>query len=223
MGNEYKRLNEELEGADLDSLLPGFDREASWNELSPRLKKVQKKRTYWLGYAAALAVILVVAWTIRMQLNKTEVTENVAKVTPAQPAPETEAVTGKPAVVAPVSPKENIAPQPAIARKTKPQTTKRIEEAKPTEELIANNPQQPAETTEEPKQIVEPVITQTPPVIKRPKAVHLLDIDNENRAAAIQNHRELQGLPQRIVNLIPGRPYSNIESDRKPSSLFSTN
>ncbi|MCD6064914.1 MAG: hypothetical protein K0R82_2825, partial [Flavipsychrobacter sp.] len=108
-------------------------------------------------------------------------------------------------------------------RKPAVKTIKQPEKIQLAEGLIANNPQQKAETVQEPGNVEQPVITQTKPIIKRPKAVHLLDIDNENRQAVIQNPRELQGgLPQRIVNLIPGRPYSNTENDRKPTSLFKT-
>jgi hypothetical protein len=70
----------------------------------------------------------------------------------------------------------------------------------------------------------EPVVaTQVKPIIKRPKAVHLLDIDNENRQAAIHNRNELQSVPQRFVFLIPSHQYGGGESDRKPSSLLKIN
>jgi hypothetical protein len=225
MSNEYKRLKEELEGADLDSLLPGFDREASWKELSPRFQKAQKK-TYWLGYAATLALIIVIAWTVRMQLNKQDKTQNVATVAPTQPAAgDTAPAITQPAPIVTTTPEKNIALQHPAKPKRKPavKTIKQPEKIQLAEGLIANNPQQKAETVQEPGNVEQPVITQTKPIIKRPKAVHLLDIDNENRQAVIQNPRELQGgLPQRIVNLIPGRPYSNTENDRKPTSLFKT-
>ncbi|WP_276134687.1 hypothetical protein [Polluticoccus soli] len=225
MSNDYKRLKEELDGTDLDSILPGFDREASWKELSPRLKKTQNKTFAW-RYAAALVAIIIVALMVRIQMNKPNVNEQVAKTVPVATMPaavDTHTAATQTKVEPIPEPITVVAAKKATTHKTAP-VQKMVQpdsQPLPVEEHIANT--QPDPVQPEVTDNVEQTVATVKPVIKRPKAIHLLDIDNENRQAVIQNRKELQGLSQRIVNLIPGRQYSNTDNDRKPSSLFRAN
>lgn len=223
MDNEYNKLRNELENADIDSILPGFDQQAAWQELSPRLKK--NKSVYWLRYAAALAIILIVAFVVRMQMDSEIPTkDNVTSTIQTQLPETTLPVTKSPGIPQPVTSGTTLA-----MRRQKTQ-----KEGITVVQPYINTPEVTGEIAKENKTIVEDLVTadtitasvvatQVKPVIKRPKAVHLLDIDNENRQAVIQNRNELQTLPLYFAFLIPANQYAGSESDRKPSSLFKSN
>lgn len=226
MSNEYKRLKEELDSVDLDNILPGFDREASWKELSPRLKKTQNRTFAW-RYAAALVAIIIAAVLVRMQMNKPNVEEQVVTTAPAvttTPAIVDTKVTETQPRVEPLTEAEPpLVARKSFTRKSAPahQTAHPQSQPLPVEEHIANTQPEPVQP-EMTENIEQPVAT-AKPAFKRPKAIHLLDIDNENRQAVIQDRNELQSVTQRIVNLIPGRQFSNIDNERKPASLIKVN
>lgn len=226
MDNEYNKLRKQMDDADIESILPGFNKETAWQELSPRLKK--GRNTYWLRYAAAVVVVLTIALLVKIQMDKAEPTETSISVIKPVPAPaivppislpaalpETTSPEKKPATVKLVLPEGRITPAKQATGSDPIALTQEIVRE---ETAMADNIAKP-DTAGTPV-----VASKVKPVIKRPRAVHLLDIDNENRQAAIQNRNELQTLPQRFVFLIPiGNQHNGNESDRKPSSLFKSN
>lgn len=226
MNNGYHKLRDELEHTELDSIVPGFDRNAAWRELSPRLKK--DKSIHWLRYAAALVVLLIIGFIVKMQMG----TENSTgtDITVVEQAPKQVAA---PAVTKP-APTTQPPPTPhnTIARHKKKAHKKVTRPLQPVDnnpdeiqEHIAQETPAPTEHVAMTDTVEEPVLaTQAKPLIKRRKAIHLLDIDNENRQAAMQNRNELQGIPHRIAQWMPGmRQPLNDGNEHNLSSLFKAN
>lgn len=194
MGNDFKKMmNEKMEEASLDEVMPEFDKHATWNELEERIPAKKKKVVpVWWTHAATLAAGLILGAVIIKSLSVNNADTNTpapVAVTKETKQPEVIVKTDtvfitKEVIVPPVQKpiQKAVAPQP-----TPPKQETRIAQ-KPN-----NDTQQQAPIIEPPvqdkivkKQQPEAVAQQSKPA--QPKPIHLLDIDNENRQDALYHN-----------------------------------
>ncbi len=194
MDRDFERLNRKLEEADIKDISPSFDKNDGWAQLEGRLEEQDRRRVVplWIKYAAA-AVIVLLMGSVGMKLwlgapDKT--TPTIVKQIPASQEPiiinkpivnETKAI----ATVQKKPSKEHIKHQDkkpphrntSIADKVLDKT---IDVVVATEKIIDTV------VLEQPEK-KEVMVADVPPL--KPKVLHLLDINNEDRQTVL-NEKE---------------------------------
>lgn len=214
-----KRLKEKMDNTSLKDIMPSFDSEATWAEIDDRMS-AKKKRIVpvWFNYAAAVAVgLLLGGGLVKMWWKDTKVitspTEVIVKKVPTTMKPidtmtnkvDVQISTKSPATTQPrsVTPNQHIAKTKAEKVET---TKKPIEQITTvdTQEVLVQAPEhndKPISPTPEVKENVV-VKTTTSPIKK--KAVHLLDIENEDRGTVLNNEQPAQSTQfSRMVKQVP--------------------
>lgn len=178
-----KMMNEKMEQAKLDELMPGFNRGAEWEQLEQRIPEKKKTRllpVWWTHVAAVVAGILIGSSLLLLN-NKKDVTQPTVTVQHKQPVQQPEmikqtdtvyltkeVIIEKP-VPAPV--KRPIVQQPTLQPQPKTETI--IVQEKPIENPAPQLPEAPTKGVKTSKEI---------------KVVHLLDVENEDRESALNNY-----------------------------------
>lgn len=187
MAEDFEKLmSEKMEGASLKEVMPEFDKEAVWNELDNRLAAPAGRKVlplWWTHAAAVAAGILLGVVLIRSLYGDggSGVEENtVTTVIKQDAAPAV--VVKRDTVFIPVQP-AMVPVKEVIVRKKQAMPHEQL----PVQEHVA------VETSKEPTQppATEKAIEQQPVATVKPKkikAVHLLDIDNENRQTALYHN-----------------------------------
>lgn len=195
MSSDFERMmNEKMDNASVKDVLPGFDKDAAWAELEPRIaQKKQKPLLAWWTHAAAIvAGIIIGGFTLQLLLN----TNNEGAV-PAEVVQVQEQQYVAPVVVpadtvyivkeVEVPAKNNVQPAPQL--KSQPKYTQ-PKPAVATEAIAQQPAEQAIELTPAPvekkQQQPEQAIAQAKP--KKVKPIHLLDIDNEDRTDALYHN-----------------------------------
>lgn len=180
-----KRLRGIMDRSSLEELMPGFDKDAVWADITGRTQLPAKKafNWRWVTHMGALAAGVLLAWvflfrgsapegqtlknahhmraSIKRAMNKTSTpdTATVLAATKEQPGKQQKLRQST----------KLLLPEPVIARPFAPEA-----------------PQQPDRAT---------VATVPAPVKKPIRAVHLLDVNNEDRDIVLQPMPEQQGEP----------------------------
>lgn len=218
MANGFDKWKAQLDDSSLDEVLPGFDTNAAWKELSPRLKKKEKNPFRLWAYAATLVGIFFGGLLLKTGLEKDSVTNNIVTVsipaaTTAPAIPQTTIITKTDTIIKTV----------VVSNPPKPQRGNVAKEKVNNEPVIVK--QEPAQTNIEPftkhENKTEQVIAKATPK-RRIKAVHLLDINEEDRQIVIQDGGKSQSLQERIGYYLssPGR-ITDVGNDKSPSGLKS--
>lgn len=221
MAGEFeKMMNEKMDSASVHDVLPKFDKDATWDELSGMLPEKKKRilPLWWTHAAAVVAGLLVGGMLWHFALDKEEAQVIVAK-TPEASSAVPDVIIKKDTVFIQVEPQKAVAkttmkkaPAPAPLQQTKqPNTQNTIHE--PIEEVIVTTtPEQPQPTLPE----VQPEVKYA---AKKIKPVHLLDIQNENRETALyHNDPEAVRRSQFVLQITSERLPDN-NSQQEPSLL----
>lgn len=206
-----KMMNEKFDNASEKEVIPFFDKEATWEELSARIT-VEKKRpafVWWTYAAAVLAGILIGSVAIRLWFQPAT-PEPIVKTLPA-PAPEVKIVTDT--VYVPVPP--IVIPQPVAKKKA----DKPIQKPKM---VIAQKIQEPEPVPVKKHEPTETVIEEQPVAAapKKVKPVHLLDIANENRSSALYHYDPAEKQRQGFVLQISTKRLPENKSPKQQSSIL---
>jgi hypothetical protein len=207
MENDFEQLwNDKLEGAPLKDLVPGFDREAEWNKLSEKLRP-SRKRPVWLVWSHAAAIILgiLITWFLMKESGGNKQEPNLQVVNAPAPVKPEDSTLGLPlpypaqkpdiknatALQNPAmqninNPKNIIVGKTQKIKKTQQDILKEAQHNTPDNNEVAkqNNTK---EINPAPLPDSNDNKTQHPPhpiaIVKktRQQAIHLLDIDNEDR------------------------------------------
>ncbi|HEY9176428.1 MAG TPA: hypothetical protein VIN07_01995 [Flavipsychrobacter sp.] len=181
MSAEMERiLREKMENASAGDVMPGFDKEREWEELSGRLPGNQKR--VWLPvirYAAVLLVGILAGGMAMQQWWMSDKEADVTDVAHVAPQPVAKEIIKTDTVYVPVE--KTI----VSAHKNTRRTSNVTVNAKPEKPIDhpAKEYQPPAEIIN-PQEQVQPIASvNTKP--KQVKPVHLLDTDNEDRSSAL--------------------------------------
>lgn len=179
-----KLVNEKMDNAPVQDVLPGFDKATTWDELSARLHP-EKKRVlpvWWTQAAAGIAGILIggLLWQL---LPGNTTADTVATHTPSTNRQATPIVVKKDTVYIRVDNTTAIV-STEKKRKTTARTIVPPHDSLPAEEgpvakTAARLPPVPEEQHNPPLEL---------PVARKIKPVHLLDIQNENRKTALYHN-----------------------------------
>lgn len=203
-----KKLNERFDDASLEELMPEFNVNREWNRVAEKLDKKKKLiPVIWLRYAAVLAVGLLVSWLLMKQWMGNE---NKIQIEPAVVHQQIDTAAKAMQPVEPVMKEETVAvSKKGVAprgQEKKPRPEQPIEKAP---EMIPEPAQQePQLAVEEPAQ---PTVPKQEPVIatktkRSVQAVHLLDINNEDKQIMIKGGDKQLQYKDPIARLLsPGR------------------
>lgn len=199
MENDFKKLRDKIDDAFTDDIIPGFDKEAAWNELSPRIKKKRAISVKWWAYAAAIIAIMIGlgGWLATIQT-----TDDAPLQVTTKPAP----VIKEDVMPAPVHKEPVASPEAVVLNKAGTPIRKKTPAKQPTVENVIAGEEVKDEAV---------IVKDTLPVViakeapeeeiipsslpkRRIRALHLLDIDNEDREIVINEAGELQTIQQRI-------------------------
>lgn len=219
MAGEFeKMMNEKMDNASVHDVLPGFDKEATWDELSAMLPE-KKKRVlplWWTHAAAVVAGLLIGGMLWHFAIDKEDTQVIVAK-NPETTSAVTDVIIKRDTVFIRVQPQE------VVAKTTNKKT------AAPSQQIkrpnLKNNQPQPREevivtTTPEQPQTTQPAIQpEVKYAAKKAKPVHLLDIQNENRETALfHNDPEAARRSQFVLQITTDRLPDN-NNQQEPSLL----
>lgn len=197
MGNDFeKMMNEKMEGASLEELMPDFDKQATWEELEQRIPGEEKKTKpvfAWWTHAATLAAGLIIGGIIIKSLTVTNPTQQTQPV-----ATTTEQITtGEPEIIVKTDTVFITKEVPAAPVETPVQKAITPKPTQPKQETFIAQEETPKQK-ENKEQTIQPIIQEE---IKKPqqavavaskqkqvKPIHLLDIDNEDRQDALYNN-----------------------------------
>ncbi len=185
MGTDFeKMMNDKMENASLHDVLPGFDKDQAWDELSEKLPAKKKRRVvpvWWTHAAAVVAGVLIGSVAITTILNNDDKqAEQQVTIANKPVAPQvivkTDTVYVTKEVEVPVvqpvaAPLQPVQKQQVVVAQQK-------EVAQP----VKKKDQAPAIVTETLTE-EKTVIAKAP--VKKVKPVHLLDIENEDRNTAL--------------------------------------
>lgn len=209
MASEFdKKLNERFDHASLEELMPEFNTNSEWNRIEEKLPKKRKiVPVLWLSHAAVLAVGLLVSWVLMKQWMGNDAniqpqpvvvyknTDTPAKAIPAiEPAIKEETLTVSKTTAPPKVREKKITPQQAITKI--PETIAEAEQQAP--QVAVQEQEQPVM----PKP--EAVVAARPK--RNVQAVHMLDINNEDKQIMIEGSDYKLQYKDPIARLLsPGR------------------
>lgn len=210
MREGFENWKDKLEGEDAQDMVPGFDAQATWQKLQPRIAKKQPMK--WQLFAAAMLVGLLIGAAVMRLWTDTTATSVTMVKNPTQVIKETVAVHDTVYAAAPVA-------QPqvhdvAIAKTVRKQLPKKEQQ------ILTPTVQQPQETVvaqqETPKQKVEETIAAAPKPKQR--VLHLMDIENEDTKMVLSAPRQ----PQRAnaVTVFSSHPGADINHKASNSRLL---
>lgn len=208
MEREFENLENQLDNANLNDIMPSFDKDAGWAGLQEKLDDAEKKRIIpiWFRYAAVVVGLLLGGLLIKQLVGGNNLTPQVA-------VHQNNATTLPQAIIV-NQPKEHLATHTeqkqsaAVAivkekRKIAP-IIKEVEiEQKENNKVIT-------ELQEEltPKNVVEKMVAKQKEIVVeeqvllRRKVVHLLDIDNEDREVVLSNPASSSSSFQHIMKQV---------------------
>lgn len=183
MAKDFEKLvNEKIEGASLKDVMPDFDKEAMWNELDNRLPVPAGRKVLplWWTHTATVAAGILLGVVLIRSLYGGGIDDNAATTAVKQDAAPV-VVVKRDTVFVPVEPSGPT--KGPIVENKQPGPHQQV----PVQQQIA------VETLQEPTRqpVAEKTMEQQPIAQSKPKkikAVHLLDIDNENRQAALYHN-----------------------------------
>lgn len=184
MSNDFEKLmNEKMDNASLNDVMPDFDKAATWNELESRIptKKTKPLFAWWTHAAAIVAGIVLGGFALQILFNQDK--NNAAPATVVQVEKQPAEVIVKTDTVFIT---KEVMTEPVVQPIRKASTPQpKVEEV-----IVQEEAKQPLETKKPLPVIEEEIIPETKEVIakaKKVKPIHLLDIDNENRQDALYN------------------------------------
>lgn len=216
-----KMMNEKMKQAKLSELMPGFDRDAEWEQLEKRIpeKKTRVLPVWWTHAAAVVAGLLIGGSFLLLQNDEPQSTvvtqqdEQPVKEIEVQTIKETDTVyIAKEVEVIKTVPATPTATKPVL--KPEPATTPEQQQEELTEVVAQESPVNPA--------IPVPEVRETPaPKRKEIKVVHLLDIDNEDRQSALNHYDPSQAQRSGFVLQISTKRLPD-ENSNRPKSLLNS-
>lgn len=178
-----KMMNDKMEQASINDVLPGFNKEQTWDELSQRVHKKKKKviPLFWTHAAAVAVGLLIGSFTFNMFFNNRN--NNTTVITRGNEIQQkvivrTDTVFITKEIKAPI---ESTIPNHPINKnnyKPIPQTVIAKQDTEPQIKEVEHAPQQIIEDTESVKEAIALKA-------KKIKPVHLLDVENEDRNSAL--------------------------------------
>lgn len=213
-----KRLKEKMDNTSLKDIMPSFDSEATWADIDDRMS-AKKKRIVpvWFNYAAAVAVgLLLGGGLVKMWWKDTKVitspAEIIVKKVPTTMTPidtmtnkvDVQISTKSPATTQPrsVTPNQHI----AKTKTDKAETTKTpIEQITTvdTQEVLVQAPERNDKPITPTPEVKENAVVKTTTIPIKKKTVHLLDIENEDRQAALNDVSAPSATRVRMVMQVP--------------------
>lgn len=206
-----KLLRDKMDQAGLGELLPGFDRAAVWQQIAERVEKPREKTFAWRWVtSAAVAAGVLLAWVFLSR-------DAIVPGRGLQEHSNIQAVL-KPAAIPAVQPAPAPGPAASAAYASAPVRKKHVQNATPALPAPQQPPApQPKATTLPDETPATPAVAVTAP---RPKvhAVHLLDLNNEDKDIALQPAAQPHSEPLivEIFNARNGDPrprYSNQDNN----------
>ncbi|MEZ5017862.1 MAG: hypothetical protein R2800_12465 [Flavipsychrobacter sp.] len=228
MKREFEKLGKRLDSADLNDIMPSFDKQAEWSDLQERLQAADKKRVIpiWFRYAAAVvAGLLLGGVSVNQWLSNGGVTAPIA-VEQTAPTTQPTIIINQPSVPSYNTIENAQTVEEAVAtveRKEKP-IVKEHQVKEAPKEIIATTKNEekikPAPTTIAPKQIEqqEEVVAEIKSPLKR-KAVHLLDIDNEDRQIVLSDPESASSTFQQLKKQVAHTHTMSASSTNQPIVL----
>lgn len=213
-----KRLKDKMDNTSLKDIMPSFDSEATWAEIDDRMS-AKKKRIVpvWFNYAAAVAVgLLLGGGLVKMWWSDTKVitspTEVIVKKVPTTMTPidtmtnkvEVQISTKSPATTQPrsVTPNQHIAKTKADKAETTKTAIEQITTVD-TQEVLVQAPERNDKPITPTPEVKEKVVVKTTTSPIKKKTVHLLDIENEDRQAALNDVSAPSATRVRMVMQVP--------------------
>ena len=186
MAKDFEKLvNEKMEAATLKDVMPDFDKEAMWNELDNRLPQPIKKKILplWWTHAAAVAAGILLGVVLIRSLSgdgNSGIKENTVTTVIKQDAAPV-VVVKRDTVFIPVQPAVPVKEVIVRKKQVMPHQQLPVQEhaAVETQEIEQLLPETAKNTEQQPVAQIKP---------RKKKAVHLLDIDNENRQTALYHN-----------------------------------
>lgn len=180
MGKDLEQqMRDKMEQGKLDDIMPDFDKDMAWEDLSARLPEPKKKRpviVWWTHAAALIAGILLGGVALKMLLQPQVITTEPQIVT-VEKYQEPEVVVKTDTVF--ITKEIRTTPVESVVN---PERKENVVIAKQQDDEV----KEVAPPKEEVQQQQKDVIVQTKP--KKVKPVHLLDMENEDRSTALYHN-----------------------------------
>ena len=212
-----KMMNEKMEQAKPEELMPCFDRNAAWENISERIPSNKKTRVLpvWWTHAAAVVVGILIGSSLLLLQNKQGNTPTVATIKETGPLKEIVRETDtvfitKEIITYTATPAPRR--QPVVQQ---PKSNPLPETAPPQEVLVQEKPiENPIPVAPQPEITPEPEKQEI-------KVVHLLDIENEDRKSALNNYDPAEEHRSGFALQMPTRRLPNRNTDQ-PKSLLNS-
>jgi|GEM_PF-5517267 hypothetical protein len=201
MREGFEHWKDRLEDEDAQDIVPGFDAQATWQKLQPRIAKKQPVK--WQLFAAAMLVgLLIGAAVMRLWTGNATTSVTVVK-NPTQVVKETVAVHDTVYTAAPS--------QPRVITVVKTTPTRRI--SKPAPQQIAPAPEVQQQETPI-GQSTAPQHEETAVAMPKPKprVIHLMDVENEDKKMVLSSPAQPQHAA--VVSVLSSR----IDAGSRPTT-----
>lgn len=222
MEREFEKLERNLDNADINDIMPSFDKQREWNDLQERLDQSNKKMILplWFRYAAAVLVAVLLGGVVanKWMTNKEEIVAQENQIPtpktitinkPQEPpiANEKKTTPLKEVVTAQkVDSKKNL---PAVEKHEQP-TVRKEAIAKAQKPIVAPQPK-----VEAPIEYEKEIVTTVPSPLKK-KVIHLLDIDNEDREVVLSDPKSASSTFQLMMKQVAHTHTRSVNSTHQP-------